>query len=249
MSLPRSIKHKIYYSKLQFNLLDSHVERYLKNPSRALRFEHDRPDDPRVILSAEEVPSIIRLLAGDVLQNFRSTLDYLVWELVLANERVPDEYNAFPVCSTPEGFKEAKKKRLRDVHPDAIALADQFQPFHFGQGHEHESVLYVLDKMTNINKHRSILMARPRVAILDEISVRDDRGGIVGYDAALAMDDEASARLLSARESKKNRVALSAVTASTCRKVTRESFNCSLCKSLIAVSKFLSMALRLVLKP
>jgi hypothetical protein len=199
MPLPRPILHKLYYSKLQLDCLNSQIERYLEDPSRAMVIKQDgSADDPTVTLTAEEVPSIIRLLAGDVLQNLRSTLDYLVWELVLANNGVPDEHNAFPVCVTPHGFKEAKKRRLRDVSPEAFAMIDGLQPLHFEQGKEGESLIFVLDKMTNINKHRSILMARPRVADLDAISIRDEAGIVVGYDATLATDDEASARLIAA---------------------------------------------------
>jgi len=50
--------------------------------------------------------------------------------------------------------------------------------------------------MANINKHRSILLARPRTTLLDSMSIRDPKGMVVGYDASLAMDDDASARLI-----------------------------------------------------
>jgi hypothetical protein len=191
--------HKLFYSKMHLDALDIQITRYLEKPSGAVVIkQHGTIEEPSVTITANEVPSIIRLIAGDAFQNLRSALDYLVWELVLANKGVPDEYNAFPVCRTPEGFKEAKKRRLRDVDPEATAIVDQLQPHHFGQGNEGASSVFVLDQMANINKHRSILMARTRAFPLDEMTIPSADGGPLTYDASMVIDDEASARLIEA---------------------------------------------------
>jgi hypothetical protein len=204
--LPRPLKQKVFYSKLHLDALDAKVTRYLENPLRPVVIQqHGTIEDPSITITPNEVPAIIRLCAGDALQNLRSTLDYLVWELVLANQGIPDEYNAFPVCKTPKGFKEAKKRRLRSVDPKAIAIIDSLQPLHFGQDKYAECSLFVLDEMTNINKHRSILMARPRAVPLEDMLVPGSEGNPI-YDSSLVGDDEASARLIeSAIKMKVNR--------------------------------------------
>ena len=149
----------------------------------------------RAILEGREVPIIIPLICGDALQNIRSVLDYLVWELVIANNEHPDEVNAFPVCKGLASFKKAKKQRLRGVHSDAITIIESLQPYHFGQGNEIQSVIFVLDKLANIHKHRTILMAQERHAPVEMIRVVDPAGN-VGFDSLLGMDEKAIARYI-----------------------------------------------------
>lgn len=45
---------------------------------------------------ADPPPAHIAVVIGDVLQNSRSALDYLVWELVLANKEQPGKKEFFP---------------------------------------------------------------------------------------------------------------------------------------------------------
>lgn len=105
----------------------------------------------------EPVPETLTQIVGDCLVNLRSTLDYLVWELVLANGKQPTTGNAFPVALTTDSYaKEIKRGRLCDVDPDAIAIIESLQPYHAVD--PEQSLLAVLHKFTNINKHRRILL-------------------------------------------------------------------------------------------
>jgi hypothetical protein len=53
----------------------------------------------------EPVPARFGLISGDVLQSVRSSLDYLVWELVIANGEKPGKHNAFPIALTVEAYE------------------------------------------------------------------------------------------------------------------------------------------------
>lgn len=103
-------------------------------------------------------PDSIALLIGDCLQNLRSALDYLVWELCLSAKREPGKHNAFPVCKSPESFKKrVKEDRLLDGVPEeAAAEIERLQPYQSGDLREYTR-LWVLNELTNINKHRRIL--------------------------------------------------------------------------------------------
>jgi hypothetical protein len=58
-------------------------------------------------------PDKVSLIIGDGLQNIRSALDYLVWELVLAANAEPGEKHQFPICAIPKAFKdEIRRGRL-----------------------------------------------------------------------------------------------------------------------------------------
>jgi hypothetical protein len=103
-------------------------------------------------------PSHIAIVVGDVLQNLRSALDYLVWELVLANKEKPGKYNSFPICPSDKNFSnECRRGRLNGVCSEAIAELERLQPY-FGGSDIDKSFLWILEQFTNINKHRRVLL-------------------------------------------------------------------------------------------
>lgn len=109
-----------------------------------------------MLLKTEDVPPRIALIAGDFLQNLRSSLDYLVWELVLAEKEIPDKDHMFPVCSTSENFAKAAAKRLRRVGQQAVEVIKSMQPYHAGENWR-RTTLAILDELCNTNKHRRVL--------------------------------------------------------------------------------------------
>jgi hypothetical protein len=78
-------------------------------------------------------------------------LDYLVWELVLAEGNIPTTMNAFPVALTEKAYEDDIKKRHRldGVGASARDMIRSFQP--------EQHPLAILDNLTNINKHRRVL--------------------------------------------------------------------------------------------
>jgi hypothetical protein len=104
------------------------------------------------------VPISIPLIIGDALQNLRSSLDYLVWKLVLAANNNPGDKHQFPICDSVEAFgDQLRRHRLDGVAPEAIAEIKGLQPYHHGQDVE-KAPIRVLETFTNINKHRRILV-------------------------------------------------------------------------------------------
>lgn len=109
-------------------------------------------------------PASISIIMGDVVQNLRSALDYLVWELVLANHQTPGESNAFPICRSEKEFMgELGRNRLAGVNPDVIAEVARLQPY-FNGADVDKSFLWTLHHFANINKHRRILLTRLKTA-------------------------------------------------------------------------------------
>lgn len=194
MNIPEPIAYKLAYSKRLLEILDSKIIAHLnEKPDAVIGEEYHDLSRFRSIIEGKKVRPLIPLICGDALQNIRSALDYLVWELVGANKDKPDEANAFPVCKSADTFKEAQKRRLRGVHPNAVAIIESLQPYHFGQGNEIQSVVFVLDKLANLHKHRTILMAEERHAPVEMIRIFDSSGNVVGFDPLLAMDAKAVA--------------------------------------------------------
>jgi hypothetical protein len=114
-------------------------------------------------VSREPIPTDLALIIGDCLTNLRSSLDYLVHELVEANGKNPSEGNAFPISVSAEAYaKRIDNGCLRGVSPDARTLIKTMQPYNGGYEPEH-SLLWVLNALTNINKHRRLLLTLLRV--------------------------------------------------------------------------------------
>lgn len=160
MALPNSIQFKIFRSTQHIESLKSELHGYFKsNPGKMVR-QPDIPDDAALFrfVPSGTIPARFGLITGDALQNLRSSLDYLVWELVLAARCQPTEKNMFPICSTDELFKQQiSRHRLDGVPPQAVTEIESSQPYHLGQEFN-KSILWALDELTNINKHRRILL-------------------------------------------------------------------------------------------
>jgi len=116
------------------------------------------------------------VLFGDMLYNLRASLDYLVWQLVLANGEVPDRGNSFPAAKSPKAWAAAQGNDLRGVHPVWIAEIDKLQPYKRVDRPE-VHMLAILDYVNNLNKHRvlpiTLADAETWEALFDVRSVPD----------------------------------------------------------------------------
>ena len=151
---------KIFRAAQHIESLKSELEGYFKgNPGKMVRQPHDSENEAVFqFVPNGPIPARFALIVGDVLQNLRSSLDYLVWELVVAANGQPSEKNMFPICSTVESFEEQiRRHRLDGIAADAVTEIKSLQPYHLGQN-SNKSILSALDELTNINKHRRILL-------------------------------------------------------------------------------------------
>jgi len=81
------------------------------------------------------IPDDVALIAGDVLQNLRSALDYLAWELVLAEKNTPSEATSFPITDNPPVTADQKRSFDRKVHgmgKEAVNVIREIKPYKGG---------------------------------------------------------------------------------------------------------------------
>jgi len=167
-----AINSKFNWARHHFEVFDKELREHLKvDPSEFVREPHISTDENGrqwvygTFEVKQPIPEAIPHILGDCLGNLRSCLDYLVWELVGANGNQPTEKNAFPVAITPASYaSQIARGVLNGVSPGAAVSIDKFQPYHAGTNAEF-SVIYVLNKFTNINKHRRILLTRTRTVL------------------------------------------------------------------------------------
>jgi hypothetical protein len=133
MTLPNSICWKLFRSKTHFEELLTEVQRYFDtNPGKIVQEPGGNPDEfVGTFQPSGPVPGRLSIVMGDCIQNLRSCLDYLVWELVLANGGTPGRNNMFPICGTLESFEQQlKRQRLDGTAHEALVEIRNLQPYH-----------------------------------------------------------------------------------------------------------------------
>ena len=106
-----------------------------------------------------EIPLELSLIVGDIVQNLRTALDHLVWELVRANGQKPTRENAFPIFDRPPPGEDEHpeqqrwNRNLAGLHPDAVQLIERCQPYHGPS----LRTLAALRRLSNEDKHRVLV--------------------------------------------------------------------------------------------
>lgn len=155
------VRSKIDWAYKHLKALETELVRnFQSKPSQAVG---EIEADPNIVvwmrLQTASIPPSVPLLIGDCLQNLRSGLDYLVWELVLAAKNEPNKKNQFPICKTENGFKsELGKGRLDGITAEARTEIEGLQPYLCGDKRSYS--LLILDEFCNINRHRRLLLTK-----------------------------------------------------------------------------------------
>ena len=158
-------------------VLQSETLRFLQEGPGELLSTTERESNGLLIGSgvSPAIPARIPLIIGDVLHNLRSSLDYLIWELVLANGYLPTNKNAFPICDVQAAFKmELRRHRLDGIPAPARTTIEGLQPYRDGERREHNN-LRVLDELSGISRHRGVSLSA--VTVLDSGLELDSNAG------------------------------------------------------------------------
>lgn len=114
----------------------------------------------------------------------RSSLDHLIHALVIRDGQTPTKQHQFPICTTPEAFKDACKRGvIEGVGKTAKELIESVQPFTTPT--PDDTVLYVVSKYDNIDKHRLLVVVTTvvklgntiNISVNPEIAVQPERQG------------------------------------------------------------------------
>ena len=151
------IQLKITRSKRHLGELQNQVSAFFASAPYQVATKRD-PGTGQLIYfvsRVEEVPLMIAVVAGDLMQNLRSALDHLAYRLVLAGTAgaTPVRHVYFPIADSVEKYEEIKGSFLAGVRPEAIMAIDAVKPYWGGT-----DALWRLHKLNIIDKHRLLLM-------------------------------------------------------------------------------------------
>jgi hypothetical protein len=109
------------------------------------------------LVSVEEVPPLLGAIAGDAIQNLRSALDHLAYQLVVVGRGTSEppehpERISFPIFNSAEEYEAEKLRKVEGAAEDAIKAIDSVKPYKGGN-----DVLWQLHRLNIVDKHRLML--------------------------------------------------------------------------------------------
>jgi hypothetical protein len=139
-------------AKEHLETLKGEVRIFCESNPHNFIFEDDIEKQLHIVrVKFAETPDRIPLIAGDALQNLRSALDHLVWNLAKLTLPYP-EGTQFPIFEAPNA--RLFNRRTRGVPAKAADLIESLQPYNGGDVRNH--LLWKLNKLCNVDKHMRI---------------------------------------------------------------------------------------------
>jgi hypothetical protein len=93
-----------------------------------------------------------RILATEVIEHLRATLDHATWATAYLRTGNPNvEYGLFPFSNNATNFENRMRGLSKDCPPEIQALLRTFEPYKGGN-----DLLYMLNDMCNLSKHALI---------------------------------------------------------------------------------------------
>ncbi len=110
-------------------------------------------------------PPSFATITGDAIQNLRSALDHLAYQLFLVgtNAATSGRHIYFPIASGAEEYARKSPRRLQGMRQDAKDLLNRIEPYKDGKGHKY----WELQELNNIDKHRLLVTVGSRFRSLN----------------------------------------------------------------------------------
>ena len=159
-----AIYAKIERADRGLRTLRTDMERFCERQRVAQkRSQQTNPDGKSVdtveawLADPEETPIEWSIRIGEIVYNLRSSLDHLVWQLVLDNGEKPSRRNAFPIVWEESDWGNIAEDRLRNVSCENMKKIRALQPFGGGWGLPFNvNAFRELDYLCNVDKHRHL---------------------------------------------------------------------------------------------
>jgi hypothetical protein len=153
-------RFKIKWANKRIDDLKAAIKTFGQENRQRLRSEYNAELKRLSIVFADckPIPPEISILVGEVLQQQRSALDFLVWQLVEQAGNTPTNKNCFPIFITRQGYETRGKRVIQGVSTSASNLICGFQPFQKGVAAQRDA-LWMLHDLNNTDKHRVLIVA------------------------------------------------------------------------------------------
>lgn len=123
--------------------------------------------------NVKDPPPELSILIGDCVHNLRSALDHLAYALAAAHTRpFPERFaatSAFPIFETGPLFRGGRNRgrgaaiKMQGMSRSTRAAIQRLQPYH-RRKHPYLELLWMLEELSNIDKHRLVHVTTATVA-------------------------------------------------------------------------------------
>jgi hypothetical protein len=90
---------------------------------------------------------------GEIVHNLRSSLDNLVWQLVIANGHAPGNQHEFLIAEEEAWYDRRSPAKLLNVPEAALAVIQHVQPFKVPRELQRGHPLWIVHNLSRIDKH------------------------------------------------------------------------------------------------
>ena len=147
---------KIDRARTSLRNLDSEISHYCN-----CRIEHTRREALNLGYRAgfllggpADLPTEWPVAIGEIAYNLRSSLDHLIWQLVIHNGKTPTRNSQFPIFLDKTKYGKAAKRQVKGVGSHSRKLIEESQPFQ--ENNRAGVYLWILHSICNIDKHRHL---------------------------------------------------------------------------------------------
>jgi hypothetical protein len=147
-----SAKLRIARAKEHLKDLEAQIERFFgEQPyTRIVEPDPNGTHEIHKIRLTKRFPFRWRILATEIIEHIRASLDHAVWATAYLHTRNPNlEFGLFPFSNNANNFENRLRGLAKDAPAEIQALLRTFQPYPGGNGH----LLYTLNDMCNLSKH------------------------------------------------------------------------------------------------
>ena len=139
-----------------------------------IKGEHRNEDrEFHFVVSGPPPPLKFSVLTGEIIHHLRSSLDHAIWAIATRKGTSPSERLQFPICDSKTGFEKSTSNGvIKGVGDEAAKIVESVQPFK--QTVPGDTVLSALNKASNTDKHRLLLVVGAVAQPGDKITVGDE---------------------------------------------------------------------------
>jgi hypothetical protein len=163
-----SFQAKFHHAMQQMKALEADMDAWIATDPYTVDVHVDAQTGERVgIAMLREQPKAQWALdIGDCLYGFRSSLDHLAFELAEHHTGTPlptdiAKNSEFPIYGLTAPDPHLITKKIGAIDPAAQAIIEALQPHHRGNPAFEKDPLWILDRLCNLDKHRTLHVVVP----------------------------------------------------------------------------------------
>jgi hypothetical protein len=141
----------------QVKVTQRRIEAWRESSPYGLRIDFDSEKGKKVIkYIPSDLPMMINVEAGVIVNSIRSSLDILAVALAARNGFPNSKDTSFPICGSVTEFQRGGLKKVKRLSPQDRATIERLMPYDGG-----DDMLYALHQMDITRKHRRLLVVHP----------------------------------------------------------------------------------------